>query len=295
MVKKTILYTLGFLVVYELLIRQAGGWWSTGQNGIQHSIIAASDFLYTTKRYQTVMIGSSMSEVLSTKASADSLLPGFYNLSFAGKSVYDGLRLLKESRQVPKMLLIESNLFFLHEDESFPDLIYNGLGHQIRRRLYCFRERFQPVGMAVRLPLVFKKKVIEAPKPDHAVVDSAVYLKLVEKAVETRARIVDESTLEARLQAMTDYVSYFQKQGTQVVFFEMPNACAVFNLPQVVQQRKKFRAHFEQRGNCYFVTTPPCQRYFCYDGIHLYQPDAETYLTTLKADLAAKHLLSSNL
>ena len=127
-----LLYNLS-LIFYPVKI-------SVGQHQWQDNCIKAQEYLFHKKKYNNVIIGSSM----STRIQTSTLQESYFNLSFGGLSVYDGFNVLKLSQILPDTLFVEMNILFRMPDENFKMNQKNRFFLNVCKNILIFQEKYQP-------------------------------------------------------------------------------------------------------------------------------------------------------
>jgi hypothetical protein len=292
MLKKSLLTTLFLLVGYEFLMRTVDAWWSTGQNAPQSSVVRAHDFIYASKSYDNIMVGSSIGNRITSKIPADSLPESFYNLSFGGQSLFDGLLILKNTNYKPKRIFIEMNILMRNEDPELQSSLFSPIMYPVKRVMHSWRERNQPVGVLARLPLALDGN------PDLQPAAPITGLERTEKSYQTMVKVQKEAQsnpypdgyVTDQVNKLSGFVKYFQDQGVQVIFFEVPIDPQLCNLPAPEQIRTRIKEAFKPMG-CLFIDKPDCDDYFTTDGTHLEKISVYKYLRYFKAELKRQDIL----
>src|SRR5690349_5473276 len=107
MIRKSIFVAIILLGIHALVARMDV--LPAKQYSFQDNIVKAQGFMYG-ETEKNVVVGSSLSEKLAMDS-----LPGFYNLSFVGLSIFDGLHLIVSNNKYPRNILIETNLILRPE------------------------------------------------------------------------------------------------------------------------------------------------------------------------------------
>ena len=249
------------------------------QHQWQDNIIKAQNFIYHTegKAPENIIVGSSM----SCRLVQDSL-QDFYNLSFSGQSVFDGLRILKAQKNLPKHLFIEMNVILKKEDKNFTDALLNPFLYTLKKYIPVLRDGKQPMAIAGFLLSEVIKETGNATTPTTSSVNQdALFMKTLNVQRKDYLNAPGKETSEAIFTQLKDYTDYFQQEGVDVIFFEMPVHPSLCNLPKAVVIREKFYQNFP-RDKYYYIPMPNCNIYHTTDGIHLTQEETLVYTSYLK-------------
>jgi hypothetical protein len=286
MLKKSLLTALLLLVGYELLIRSVDTWWSTGQNAPQSSVVRAHDFIYAQKTYDNIMVGSSIGNRITSKVPADSLPESFYNLSFGGQSIFDGLLILKNMGYQPKRIFIEMNVLMRSEDPDLQASLFSPIMYPAKRVLHSLRERNQPLGVLARLPLALDGNPDLQPAAPITGLERSEesYKTMLNVQIENQSNAYPDGYVTNQINKLKDFVRYFQQQGTEIVFFEVPVDPKLCGLAGPVQLRTRIKEAFLPMG-CQFIDMPPCDDYFTTDGTHLEKISVYKYLRYFQSEL----------
>lgn len=274
--KKSLLFFVVLVVLYEVFIRSVDVWWTLGQNQWHANRIVANNFVFRTREYANVMVGSSMAARLTNKISKDSLPADFYNLSLNGQSLFDGLLILKESGCAPKNLFIETNVLMRNEDPELHSAIFSPLTMNLKKYIKSWRDNYQPIELLYR---------IRSKKPTNADLLSQVEAPRDEKSYKTMLAVqleknnvpLEEKALKKQVEKLKELVLYFQKKGSHVVLFELPVDSSLCYAKQVTQSRGAIKEAFVPM-KCDFIQVPSCNEYRTTDGTHLDVPSVYTYL-----------------
>ncbi|GAB2800557.1 hypothetical protein GCM10027275_53250 [Rhabdobacter roseus] len=292
MLKKSLLTALVLLVGYELLMRRVDAWWSTGQNAPQSSVVRAHDFIYATEPYDNIMVGSSIGNRITSKVPKDSLPPSFYNLSFGGQSIFDGMLILQNMGYRPKRLFVEMNVLMRNEDKDLQASLFSPVMYPLKRVLYSLRERNQPMGVLARLPLALDGNPDLRPAPPVTGLERAEesYQAMRDIQVTNQSNPLPDYAIDDQIEKLKGFADYFRKQGTQVIFFEVPVDPALCNVAQPVQLRTKIKAALEPLGYP-IIEMPPCDDYFTTDGTHLEKISVYKYLRYFQSELKRQGIM----
>lgn len=292
MLKKSLLTAFALLIAYELLVRSVDFWWSTGQNTQQSSVVRAHNFMFATEHFSNVMVGSSIGNRITSGVPDDSLPEHFYNLSFGGQSIFDGLLIMKNMNYSPEIIYIEINTILRNEDPNLQASLFSPVLYPLKQRIFSLRERNQPIGVLTRIPTIKNGKPSEQKGPPsvHLERNANTYNTMLQIEIRNKKDSIDRSIIDGQVQKLQSFVSYFQKKGTKIIFFEVPVDPAVCDLALPSQIRHAIKATFQPQG-CYFIPMPDCAGYLTTDGTHLEKVSVYHYLHHFRNELKHQQLL----
>jgi hypothetical protein len=292
MLRKSLLTALFLIIGYEVLMRSVDAWWSTGQNAPQSSVVRAHDFIYATKTYDNIMVGSSIGNRITSKVPADSLPESFYNLSFGGQSIFDGLQILKNMGYQPKRIFIEMNVLMRNEDPDLQASLFSPVMYPVKKVMHSWRERNQPMGVLARLPLALDGNPDLQPAAPVTGLERTEesYQTMLDVQLEAQKNAYPEGYVKDQLKKLKTFVEFFQQQGVQIIFFEVPVDPKLCVMGAPVQLRTMIKAAFEPLG-CKFVDMPDCAGYFTTDGTHLEKISVYKYLRYFQDELKRQGIL----
>ncbi|TDB65262.1 hypothetical protein [Arundinibacter roseus] len=292
MLKKSLLTALLLLIGYEVLMRSVDAWWSTGQNAPQSSVVRAHNFIYSPQTYDHIMVGSSIGNRITSKVPADSLPDSFYNLSFGGQSIFDGLLILQNMDYKPKVLFIEMNVLMRNADPELQASLFSPIMYPVKRVMHSWRERNQPLGVLARLPLAFDGNPDLQPAGVITGLERSedAYKTMLGVQMENQQNAYPENYVTDQITKLKPFVEYFQNIGTTVVFFEVPVDPKICELAAPVQLRTKIKEAFLPL-NCKFIDMPACDDYLTTDGTHLEKISVYKYLQYFRSEAKRQNIL----
>ncbi len=292
MLKKSVLTALFLFIGYEFAIRSIDTWWSTGQNAPQSSVVRAHDFMYASRSYDNIMVGSSIGNRITSKVPIDSLPESFYNLSFGGQSIFDGLLILQNMGYKPKRLFIEINVLMRNEDADLQASLFSPIMYPVKKVMHSWRERNQPIGVLARIPVLLNGN------PD---LQAAAPISGLERSEDTHKAMLaiqkeglknplPEEAVLGQINKLKEFVKYFKDQGVQVVLFEVPVDPETCNLGTPTQIRTLVKEAFEPM-QCPIIEMPDCAEYFTTDGTHLEKISVYKYLRYFQSELKRQNIM----
>jgi hypothetical protein len=269
-----------------------------GESQSSENIIAAEEIIYKSNTPHTVVVGSSLAARLTSEMFSGDV----FNLSFRGKSVFDGLSILEKSKLVPRVLLVEINVLTRPRDDSFIDPLFQQPFYTLKRYLPALRERNRPLTDLKRVILETRRLLLkrnkeeentDSPKKSSVRLDKEVdssnknplFDRMLEMAVISQKSIPDKHTTEDIMEELKLRVDVLMSRGSKVVLFEMPMHPLLCNSPQTIHMRAAVHDTFT--NDQYLILPPPnCSDFSTTDGSHLPLPEAKRYAVDLQKQLS---------
>lgn len=268
------------------------------QSGWQINIMIAEQFMFGTAHFNHVLIGSSLTQRIT-----DDLLPtdDWYNLSLSGMGVNEGFEILRNSRNLPDTIYVESNMILRDPNNDFLDKLLRFPAYPLKKNTGYLLENQKPVPLiapvleerVVRKVLgkvefeVLKRLTGTGP----ATADIPAPLHDQEAGGTIRQQLIDkydpvnDSILDVRMSALRDHVTYFSERGIRIVFYEMPLEDFVCSLGSFTALRERISSSFD--GSCCdFIDQPDCGEYTTTDGLHLDRENIVRYTGYLFGKIA---------
>jgi hypothetical protein len=288
MIKKIILITSIIFFTYSAILKIRKPPFVC-QSMWQTNVARTQDFIFENSIRKYVIVGSSLAGTsLSSIHSED-----YYDLSFGGATLYDGLELMKKSRVIPRVIFIEAN-YFHNVSYGLMDLnktTFLPIMFDLKKNIPALQEKYQP--MNVLLPFVFMKiqgikmkyeNISNDKKAGPAIVkkphetsrERSVFEEMLKMQVKTYNRIPAKKTMDASSNKLEEYIEYFKKRGVKIVFFEMPVDKSLCSAPFAEYLRTRLRKQFKP-GDYDYIPMPDCSLFNTGDGIHLDNQSAITY------------------
>lgn len=277
---RSVIVTLLLLLAYNGLLLVWHPAKTTNQNIWQDNIFAMQEYLYDQPAPQVLLLGSSITDRLKMDA-----YPAFYNMAAGDGNPFTGLAILERSGKLPKLLLIEVNtLLGRTVDARYLDYLFTPGLYQIRQHMPSARLKYQPVSL-FNPQTLRENRAKPAKKPGeqaNAVQPPAVsagkglqeaILKVNQKKYD---RALDSAQLQQSLEQLRYYLSYLQKQGVRVAFFEVPMHCTMHEAQLMVSRKTQLQQHFPP-GEYTYLPSDACADYIAPDGIHLNKPSAQQF------------------
>lgn len=289
MIKKTIFTSVILFSVWSIVLFAFPNL-SVSQHQWQDNYIIAEKYLYINDEIDNVIIGSS----LSSRIIKDSL-PGFYNLSFAGQSTFDGLQIIQKKTHTPKNVFIEINVLDRGENKTFTKSLTSPINYITKERLIAFRSDKQPLaifGNYVLQPFAewvhsllrrahnkMAKKSFLINKPS----SSSLFVQMKALQIERHSHSLTNNKTIALLENLKSAVQELELKNINVTFFEMPINIEIHSLSKPNQIRLLIQKNFPNNA---FISAPQnLEMYKTSDGVHLLRNEAALYTHYLKSEI----------
>jgi hypothetical protein len=267
MIKKALIIGLILSLIYSFFIAKFSLTWNTAQYDLQENIIKSQSYTLDDKNYESVIVGSSLSARLDLTN-----IQSIYNLSMAGGSLFDGLNIIQQKKQLPQKVYIEINVAERPENEMLIESIKNPVSSVIKKNVPITREEYQPVG--VLISYIFYR--LEGKNAVHKK-DDAVLQKLVQEEIVQNQKNMDSIAINKNFKNLKMAIQKLEKQGVKIIFFEIPVNEKVCGLAKPSQIRNAFFANFPVSKYKY-ILQPNCTGYQTTDGKHLAPEEVQKYM-----------------
>lgn len=275
MIKQSLFVTFICFVVYAAFIGQRNHEKITPLHDWEGNVIRAQNFLFEThdEQVDNVMVGSSLAYRI------DQLPANYFNLSFAGLSIYDGMEILLASDKMPKKILIETNVIQRLGSEVFQEALLKNKTYQMKEKIPFFREKHKPVP-------IFINQIYTALYPVKPKTAKPIKLKetnqyaLAEQAKNYAIPLSVEEQTEIETKLAT-YIKQFELRNVEVIFFELPVDKTLCDTPK----SHSIKAIIDAFPDVKLIEQPDCSQYTTADGAHLQYASVLKYTDYLLAQL----------
>jgi hypothetical protein len=282
MIKKSALTFLVLFIGLSLFLFINKTSFKSTQYQYQGNVIKAQKYLYSDSIPALAMVGTS----LSVNLNMDSL-PGVYNLSMPGLSLFDGLNIISSKQALPAIILIEANSSFKPASANFTNAFNFKPFNFLKAHLVALRDENQPVGITLHyIKSLHKTKAT----PDTNATPAHLFEEMVQlnkdnfNHTDTSIFRTSQELLFKKVQEITD-------RGTKVCFFEMPVNKALQHLPGSDAMQENIINHFKSNLNVFFIPSDIDHSYKTTDGVHLNPNELLTYIHYLRTSLHNLSLL----
>lgn len=223
----------------------------------QDNLVKAQTFLYA-EHCDTAMVGTS----LSGRILGDSI-PSVQSVSFGGCAVEDGLRIVGHREQLPRYVLVETNLFLNEGNNEMVKNLTDGVLPLIKDVVPSLREQYEPICLLASV--LMKSGKINAQAGAAAVDTALLNDRIAQHLRDDRER--DNKEAEERLKVLQGLMAPLEAKGVRFVFFEMPVNPRLLHLRSYDQTRAIVRRAFPPEK--YLYLPADTTQYLTTDGEHL--------------------------
>jgi hypothetical protein len=256
MIKKSIICFV-VLAVLHLCFVLANPSMGMATHQWQDNVMKAQQFLYAGKT-DTVMVGTS----LSGRIIRDSI-PFVKSVSFGGCSVEDGLKIILNKKDVPKLVLVETNLLLIDGNPELVSRITNGVIPKIRHWIPSLREQYEPISLFASLMM---NSTGINPQAGMAKVDMNLLNESINRHI-AEDRLMPEEWIKRRGETIKALIAGLESKGARFVFFEMPVNERLLHLKKNDQMRAFVKKEFPTSKYLYLPSDT--FKYLTTDGEHL--------------------------
>ena len=274
MLKNTLLGFVLLLLGWSVLVNLLPADIDTKQNQWNSNLIKAETYLFEQPELTNtaVILGSSMSARVPINKANDSLI----NLAFDGLSAYDGIELVLTKTQKPTTVYIEINTIFKERNEEFHDALFSPIQNWLKSAFDAFLTKNQPVAILKGLIHYKKDRRTEANVLPVAEVPPIVNQMMLSSSIKMYASYPSDNVITARLNRLASLINALEKQGCNVVFFEMPVHPSLCQSALSIRIRYELYRRFPKERFTY-IPQPDCDQFHTNDGIHLTAVSAALY------------------
>lgn len=260
---------------------------SSSQHQWQTNLIKAQKYIYDeSDTIENVIIGSS----LSCRLVMDSL-PSFYNLSFHGQGVFDGLKIIKSKKNLPENVFIETNELLRKENEEFTFSVISEIPYFLGKNFLALRAEKQPIPLFIEhseglnilrweIRSLTKRIANMEDSSGLSVKKEELFHKILKQKISVFSEEPDRVLLKEQLSLLLEYVHFLKSNGVRVCFFEMPVNSGLAGLPKMRIPREEIPKFFEKEKIEIFLQDST--QYETSDGIHLAGNEAIKYTSFFK-------------
>ena len=295
MISRTLITALFALIIYLIFVPLLLPNVQIEQHQEQGNKIKAQNFIYNNSdTIDNVIVGSS----LASRILSDSL-DNFYNLSFAGQSIFEGLNILLRKKHLPKNVFIETNVILRSEDEAFTSCLFTPYTYYSQYYLPSLRTGKEPAALIVAATEYIIRKMTGKDKSLKETVpglspDSPLFKKLLTNHIIYYSKKPDSLILNQSIIRLKYFVNLLKKKNVNVIFFEMPVNNSLCELTLAKTIRQTIHETFPE-GLFLYIDKPACTDYITSDGLHLPDQEAIKYTSYFKRKIANSDCLQVKL
>lgn len=265
MIKKSLITCILFFILYSifLYIFPVEGFTNSQY---QDNIVKVENYLFSTNTCKKVIIGSS----LSFRLISDSL-PGFFNLSLGGLSIFDGLEIIIKTGKYPDVLYIETNVLDRTADESFIDAINNPVMFFLKSHLLAFRQNKKSLAIVAGNII----RVIKGKPENYTAKNSKLNHEILDLQIKNASVLPDTSKIKKNIACLKQEIDLLENAGVNIVFFQMPVHPDIKNSVKYSFIQKSIHQNFNT--NEYKFVPEKNWNFETTDGLHLNKKEASIF------------------
>lgn len=270
MIKRALISFVVIFIGYNLFLVYFIPIWDTCKHQWDENNVNAENYISNHKKYESVIVGTSLSQSIITDS-----LPKFYNLSFAGKSIYDGLNIILRSEAKPKHIFIETNFPLRMEDPLFLNQNCSYLSTKLKSNFPSLKKSNEPIAAFgneifydVCATLIINLRTflnLNDSKAEEKLNSDFFNSSTHQEKVKTPE--LNKESIKFSFDKLSILVSTLKKKGIKIIFFEMPESSLFSNSPSAKILRNKFKTVFKENQFDYIPNSSYI--YDTTDGHHL--------------------------
>ena len=284
MIFKTLLLAIFTILFYFLIdYKYFGESILKPVNQWEQNKMKAEKYLYSDMKEKEVIVGSSLSDRLNMN-----FLPGIYNLSLSGQSVFDGINIIKFNKKIICKIYIEINNLTKKEDDNFKESIIDNPNYILKEKLAIFRVGHKPISI---ISNSINNKIFKTSEPKKVIIKQSTNNisentnKELIKQLSINLNKIDLHSINLAICKLKKNVDYFKKNNIEIVFFEMPINFKLENCLMLKIIRKKIKKYFPE---IIFLENSFRKKYITSDGLHLGPEESYIYTLYFRSNLIVK-------
>ena len=259
---------MGF-ALYSLAVQLIEPKVTKHQNQMVKNYSVAENYIYKEEIPRALIVGSSMAaRLFEEKFSSDT-----YNLSFSGGTALTGLNIIKENNKLPDVIFIETNLIERNKNQKMIDILFKPLISKINGKYLSLQYTYQPIN--ILLTVIAKYFGSSETEKLNYTPNKKLLEENLARQMETYNNVGDINLYEI-LSEFKKIVTYFEKLGVEVVFFQMPVHKSIL-ATKVYQNRRSVMLKMFPNSHFYWIDKDDFDIYKTTDGIHLQYKSASEY------------------
>jgi hypothetical protein len=288
MVKRIFFAALALFCLYDIALRFVipAGWRREPASLFETNIIKSERYVYDKAgSSDAVIVGSSLAHLLVPQY----LPERCFNLALIGRSLYDGLEVIRRSGSLPKIVLVETNVLDRGPFSSDAEALFRPCLYTLRKYLPVLREENRPVNVLIR-PAVFSVLHL-----DHNSIwygqeaRRRTFLdRVLQEQLKAHAKAPHATVMNGRMEQLRAHIEYLRQNKVRIVFFEMPMNPQLNDTEKTRAFRNLLAESFPP-DRYEYLPSPPWQDYACTDGLHLDNASAKRF-TLFLADRIRRYV-----
>jgi hypothetical protein len=271
--KISMLLFLFIVLAYSAIITYYKPTWKVDRTLWQKNVVSAEEFVFD-KKPTIVLTGTSLGSTMHN----DFFPANFYNLSFYGLSVFEGMEIALHKPGVIKYILVEINHFERSPSQKISEKVNSPYSAYIKRYIPMLQEKYNPYNAYIipGIAAISKKiagKKSETPDTTDAVktmtpFENHIFESKLQITISEFENYPDTATLKANILLLKQYESKFKLSGIRFVFYETPMHQMLINSKLATTNRAMLKRFFSPQTYLYLSDTET-SKYMTVDGKHL--------------------------
>lgn len=172
------------------------------------------------------------------------------------------------------------------EGELFTETLFAPIPYHLKKYFPFLRDRNKPIGVLRGLTRSRRQASLNFDTTEDTIERSSAYQTVLSQQKDAYKKKLQKKKMNLAFQKLKQSVEQIEKEGSIVVFFEMPIHRELCVLPRVKTLRKRFFSEFPQ-DKYFYIKQPDCSSYQTTDGIHLTIASGNRYSMYFKKEVEA--------
>lgn len=266
---------------------------SASQNQNQDNLVKAQQYMYNEKVPENVIVGTSLSCHIHTDS-----LDDFYNLSFNGSSIYDGLNVILNGVKFPKNVFIESNLYLNDKSELLYNQLYDVYPYYSAKYMNVVRVENQPIGKLIYTFNPFGDRIVEKhnlymkrlkqklnqsiDKNINTNKKNNIFKKMIAIESKKYSEFPSKFLVSKKIKVLDSIIDILYKKGVNVIFYEMPINHDLMKSKRTIKLRNDLKSMFRFKVKYFSLDM---RKYITSDGVHLNPEESIRYTDFFKKQI----------
>jgi hypothetical protein len=224
--------------------------YNTGQTSQETSTIKAEGYLYELDvKNSDVILGTSISSKLE--------LPTMYNLAFDGRNAIDGLEIMKNKKELPRSILIETNKLGRPPSTDFQKSILSEPTKILKRSIPLSRKKYVPAGIIRQFVAPTRTSDERGTFREARCLRQIMHMKTE-----------DTMTIRNNLDKLCAQIVSLSNKGVKIRLYTAPQHSSTCQSPRNLLIKRRITELLKDI-DYYWIPSPKCSEYQTIDALHL--------------------------